>query len=112
MSNTAAENANSSLQALRALELKLLAIDPSDLDDAAKSKLADDLNSCTLNINKLQAADFNNLNAEFEAQSTALEAAASKLNSDANGLNNAVDIVNTVSTGLDTVTGIVNLLKQ
>jgi DNA repair ATPase RecN len=99
-----------SIAHLRAVKLKLLDIDEDELNQDQKNELAEQLNECSTAIRTLENADLENLADEFKSSEPELREAAGKLEDDLRALDEAVAVLNTVSAGLKTITGVVRLL--
>ncbi len=95
---------------LRAVELELLDIDEDELNQDQKNELAEQLNECSTTIRTLENADLENLADEFKSREPELREAGGKLEDDLRALDEAVAVLNTVSAGLKTITGVVRLL--
>lgn len=95
---------------LRDVQLTLLGIDEEELDQAQKNELANNLSLCGNAIRSLQAADFANLSAEFAEKEADLRQASAELENDLRELNDAVSVLTTISAGLNTITGFIDLL--
>ena len=95
---------------LRDVQLTLLGIDEEELDQDQKNELANNLNMCGNAIRQLQQVDLANLSAEFTEKEADLRQATADLENDLRQLNNAVNILTSISAGLNTITGIIDLL--
>ena len=110
MNGNTIRDLNTEIAALEATELKLSAIDADELDDAKKNKLADDLHECATNLLKLRNADLRNLSEAFKQKEPELRSATSRLKNDLQNLEDAVEIIDTVSAAMGTITEIVALI--
>jgi hypothetical protein len=95
---------------LEAVELKLLRIDADELDKTGKKQLADKLHECSTNLMKLRNADLANLSESFKSREPELRSAAGKLKDDLRELGDAVEIINTVSAAMETITEIISVI--
>ncbi len=107
---TNGDSIGSTLETLRLTQKKLLMIDESQLDSDARIKLADNLDDCSSNIMKLEAADLANLNEEFKRNEPEMIQASTKLQSDLETLNKSIEVVNAVSSALEVISKGVALL--
>lgn len=110
MNDTNVKDLNAEIANLEALELKLSAIDAEELDPAKKNELADKLHECAMNLTKLRTADLKNLSEAFKAREPELRTTTGKLKDDLRELEDAVEIINTVSAAMGTITQIVSLI--
>jgi hypothetical protein len=101
---------NAEVADLEAVELRLLAIDADELDDPKRNELADELHECSTNLLRLRNADLRNLSEPFKGREPELQAATSRLKNDLQGLENAVEVIDTVSAAMGTITEIVKLI--
>jgi hypothetical protein len=101
---------NAEVADLEAVELRLLAIDADELDDAKRNELADELHECATNLLRLRNADLRNLSEAFKGREPELQTATSRLKNDLQDLENAVEVIDTVSAAMGTITEIVKLI--
>jgi hypothetical protein len=95
---------------LEAVELGLIGVDTDELSREERNQLADLLHVFTTNVNWLRNADLQNLTNAFKAREPELRSAAGRLEKEVQNLNNAVDMIRTVSTAVETITNIVSLV--
>ena len=110
MSNGNELDLETTLDGLRKIKLKLLAIDEEELDQEEKNSLADSLQNCDVAIRKLEAADLQNLVQEFKDREPELRQAVVRMESDVKDLDNAIDVIKTVSAGLEVAVEIAKLI--
>lgn len=110
MSHNTTRDLNPEIADLEAVELKLSGIDAGELNQAKKNELVDKLHECATDLLKLRNADLAKLSDTFKSREPELRSVTGKLKKDLNDLEDAVEIINTVSAAIRTVTEIVKLI--
>jgi hypothetical protein len=100
----------STIKALESIDLRLWGIDHEDLSREEKNQLAEQLNAVSIVLTKLRNADLQNLADSFSTREPELRRVAGRLEKDLSDLTDAVDIINTVSAAMGTITQIANLI--
>ena len=96
---------------LEAVEVLLWEIDADELSQDERNRLAGLLDVCSATLMKLHNADLANLAASFKAREPELLRATAKLEDDLRDLESYVEIIDTASMAMGTITDIVRLIS-
>ena len=101
------------LASLRATYIKLTDVPDIDIKamtDGERARWASVADELFRNIRKLETAELQSLNQQFQARSSELASATASMQTSLESLNNITDVVKAVASGLSLITNIVALL--